>query len=124
MSSPVEFKHELAAWIPPGQSSSVSFIGVFDQGRKITIANRKGDKAYVYDLGSANAVTPVAFCQLLKGSLGRYWGEVKKKHDLSSSMVSFDTYDVQAGQWYNDSPTPIIPQLEWCIGGGDCLYAF
>ncbi|GAB6071598.1 hypothetical protein JCM30760_26960 [Thiomicrorhabdus hydrogeniphila] len=118
------FTHELAAWISPEESTSVSFIGVSDQGRNITIANRKGDKAYVYKVGSAECITPVAFSDLLKSSLGTKWGEIKSKCELLAKIEAFESYKIDAKKWYTKSeakPNNSVKE-EWVISGA--LFAF
>lgn len=116
------FKHELAASLTPEESSAVNFIGVFDQGRRLTLMGHGSNKAYIYDV-SSDPITPVEFSRMLKRSLGREWKRIKNTYPLIETIDNISGIDVQAEKWYESDQTSPAPVEEWAIGG-DRLYAF
>jgi hypothetical protein len=123
MAVSTSFHFELAANIAPEESTAVSFVGVFDSGTKIIFANRKGDKAYCYTLISKiGEITSVDFSGLLETSLGKFWGEIKRTHDLVATLDDFTSCVVTSDKWHNEVPGAVIPQQEWVIKPG--IYNF
>lgn len=123
------WRFEMAAWIPEDKSSSVSFVGLFDQGRRITFARRDGQVAYTYEIPSDKAIMPGDFHDALKDSIGRYWGKIKKlSNDNFTKDETFMNTVVTAAKWveFNGDEVAlqqILAESTWSIGGSG-LFAF
>lgn len=123
------WRFELAAWVPEDKSTSVAFVGMFDQGRRITFVRRDGQVAYTYEIPSDKAIMPPDFHDALKGSIGRYWGDIKKlSNDNFTKDETFADTDITASRWveFNGDNTALqqtLAEMGWSIGGSG-LFAF
>ncbi|MBD3821466.1 MAG: hypothetical protein IE914_04305 [Thiotrichales bacterium] len=125
------FRFEMAAYLSDEDSKAVSFFGVFDQGRRVTVITKNGI-GYTYRLPDGSGIGRISFDNILNQSVGKYWVETLKKHELIDKDENAANWIITSDYWsdgkdrgsiLNGVMSDALAEKAWAIGG-DGLFAF